>query len=114
MANFGLFDKPYIKLGTNSDTCYICVKDECSKEHKDAHDVIFEHRGKLTDKFVFYIRRSGQDTCICFDCFKKLYETIIKGEMPEEVLEDVQAVEETQEAVTTEETSKKNTKKQSK
>lgn len=82
MANFGLYNKPYIKLGTSNTVCYCCIKDECEATRRNAHDVTFEHLGKLENEMVFYIRRSGQDTCICFDCFKKLYEDIVAAEMP--------------------------------
>lgn len=84
MANFGLYDKPYIKVGTSNTVCYCCIKDECETTRRNAHDVTHDHLGKLENKMVFYIRRSGQDTCICFDCFKKLYENIIAAEMPVE------------------------------
>lgn len=82
MANFGLYEKPYIKIGTSSDVCYCCVKDTCAKEQRDAYDVTHELRGRIADQLVFYIRRSGVDTCICFDCFKKLYEDIVAKELP--------------------------------
>ena len=72
MANFGLYSKPYIKIGTSNTVCYCCIKDECETTRRNAHDVTHEHLGRLENKMVFYIRRSGQDTCICFDCFKKL------------------------------------------
>ena len=84
MANFGLYSKPYIKVGTSNTVCYCCIKDECKTTRRNAHDVTHEHLGRLENKMVFYIRRSGQDTCICFDCFKKLYEEIVASEMPVE------------------------------
>lgn len=91
MANFGLYEKPYIRFGTSGDVCYCCVKEECEKGERNAHDVTHELTGKVENKMVFYIRRSGVDTCICFDCFKKIYEGIIAFEMPtEEVAEPVQ------------------------
>lgn len=85
MANFDLYYKPYIKLGTDKTVCYCCIKDECaSSSNSDVHDVTFNQLGKLENKLVFYIRRSGQDTCICFDCFKKIYEQIIADELKQE------------------------------
>lgn len=115
MANFGLLDKPYIKLGTSSDVCYCCLKSTCERERRDVYDVTNELKGRIEDKQVFYIRRSGQDTCICFDCFKEIYEDIIKMEMPvvEEALTE-QVTEETTETTTDaspETTKKSSTKK---
>lgn len=72
MANFGLYERPYIKIATTNDICYCCHKDICMKERRDAFDVAHELRGKLENQLVFYIRKSGQDTCICFDCLKEL------------------------------------------
>lgn len=84
MANFGLYTKPYIKMGTNQTVCYCCIKDECERTGRNAHDVTFEQLGKHEHKMVFYIRRSGQDTCICLDCFKKIYEQIVSEEIQDE------------------------------
>lgn len=84
MANFGLYTKPYIKMGTNQTVCYCCIKDECERTGRNAHDVTFEQFGKHEHKMVFYIRRSGQDTCICLDCFKKIYEQIVSEEIKDE------------------------------
>lgn len=80
MANFGLCEKPYVKIGTSSDICYCCQKDICEIERRDAYDVAHELRGRLENQFVFFIRRSGQDTCICFDCLKKISKELIAEE----------------------------------
>jgi len=84
MANFGLYNKPYIKMGTRQTVCYCCIKDECENTGRNAHDVTHEQTGKHENEMVFYIRRSGQDTCICLNCFKKLYEEIVSTEIKEE------------------------------
>lgn len=84
MANFGLYSKPYIKMGTKQTVCYCCIKDECERTHRNVHDVTYEQLGKHEHKMVFYIRRSGQDTCICLDCFKKIYEQIVSEEIKDE------------------------------
>lgn len=84
MANFGLYTKPYIKMGTNQTVCYCCVKDECERTGRNVHDVTYDQYGKHEHKMVFYIRRSGQDTCICLDCFKKIYEQIVSEEIKDE------------------------------
>lgn len=118
MANFGLYSKPYIKMGTNQTVCYCCIKDECERTGRNVHDVTHEQLGKHEHKMVFYIRRSGQDTCICLECFKKIYEQIVSDEIKdeEEVVEVAvkTQVETSKEASTNEETETKTTKKNNK
>lgn len=113
MANYGLYEKPYIRLGHSGDVCYCCVKEECSKGSKDAYDVTHDLTGKQEDKMIFHIRRNAQDTCICFDCFKRIYEDIIQFEMqanaPIEIDEPT-----TEDTASKEEESKKPTKKTTK
>lgn len=103
MANFGLYNKPYIKMGTRQTVCYCCIKDECNNTGRNAHDVTHEQLGKHENQMVFYIRRSGQDTCICLNCFKKLYEEIVSEEIvDEEPQQEVTApTEETSEEAST-------------
>lgn len=84
MANFGLYNKPYIKMGTRQTTCYCCIKDECERTNRNVHDVTHDQLGKHEHQMVFYIRRSGQDTCICLNCFKKIYEQIVSEEIKDE------------------------------
>lgn len=104
MANFGLYTKPYIKMGTSQTVCYCCIKDECERTQRNVHDVTYEQYGKHEHKMVFYIRRSGQDTCICLDCFKKIYEQIVSEEMmnEKEIVETSEPVETSTEATTNE------------
>lgn len=100
MANFGLYEKPYVKLGTSSDICYCCHKEICENERRDAYDVAHELKGRLDSQFVFFIRRSGQDTCICFDCLKKIANELTANE--EEVTTET-ATETTEEVIVAEE-----------
>ena len=92
-------------MGTSQTVCYCCIKDECERTHRNVHDVTFEQLGKHEHKMVFYIRRSGQDTCICLDCFKKIYEQIVSEEIKdeEEVVEAPAPVETPKEEAPTEE-----------
>lgn len=92
MANFGLYEKPYVKLGTSNDVCYCCHKDICEMERRDAYDVAHELRGRLDNQFVFYIRRSGQDTCICFDCLRNIANELTAN-TTEEIVEETVATE---------------------
>lgn len=101
MANFGLYEKPYIKLGTSSDICYCCHKEICENERRDAYDVAHELRGSLDNQFVFYIRKSGQDTCICFDCLKKIADELTSN-TTEEITTNTEEVLEVKETVETE------------
>ena len=120
MANFGLYEKPYVKIGTSSDVCYCCQKDICDVERRDAYDVAHELRGRLENQFVFFIRRSGQDTCICFDCLKNIANELtandkdIKEEVNEiatTVTEEVTAETTTEEVKETKKASNKKTNK---
>lgn len=112
MANFGLYTKPYIKMGTNQTVCYCCIKDECERTGRNVHDVTHEQLGKHEHKMVFYIRRSGQDTCICLDCFKKIYEQIVSEEIKDEeetVAAPVESQVETSNEASTNESEEKET-----
>lgn len=116
MANFGLYEKPYIKLGSRNDVCYCCLKDTCEKEKRDTHDITHDLKGNLENLKVFYIRRSGQDLVICLDCFKNVYETIIQEELEfnkeaTTVIDDKEIAEPVTEEIVIEETKKASIKK---
>lgn len=87
MANFGLYDRPFIKIAGALDYCYTCCTKKCKEKDKHPSEVIAEETGKLRDQLVLYIRRSGVDTCICQNCLKELSNELLPKE--ENIKEEV-------------------------
>lgn len=116
MANYGLYEKPYVKLAGSQDFCYTCFKEKCNNERRNPADIMIEEQGKIADQFVFFIRRSGVDTCICFDCLKKISKDLLPEEVVTEepiVIDSIEESDTVKEEVT-KETAKESKKKDSK
>lgn len=97
----------YMKIGTAKDSCYICARKLGTDSSRDAYDAMRALEGKVENKKVITIRKSGIDACICMDCLKEIYDehispTILLEKATAPVIEDP--------AVTTEEEPKTKTK----
>lgn len=115
MANYGLMNKPYIKYGNRENVCYVCSKEKSLTEKLPMDESVYRLKGHLEHKQTFYINKRGEDTCICFDCFKRVYKEIISAEMPieekEEEVTEKAVEEEVKEEPKKTSNSKKNNKK---
>lgn len=93
-----------IRQGVYSDICIFCLQKEWDKSKENLADLKHDMLGKLEHTPIFFIRRNGQDTCMCFDCLEeqnqlaKQYlneiESCYKRNTGQSVEESVQKVEE--------------------
>lgn len=93
-----------IRQGVYSDICIFCLQKEWDKSKENLADLRHDMLGKLEHTPIFFIRRNGQDTCMCFDCLEeqnqlaKQYlneiESCYKRNTGQSIEESVQKVEE--------------------
>lgn len=72
----------YMKIGNAKDACYICAKKDSTIKRRDVYDILRSFEGKIENKKVIVVKRSGIDTCICMDCIEEVYNTHIKTTLP--------------------------------
>lgn len=69
---FNRFEKyKNIRQGVYSDVCIFCLQKEWDKSKRNIADIKYDMLGKLEYTPIFFIRKSGQDTCICLDCLQE-------------------------------------------
>lgn len=105
-TNFNQINE-YMKIGSSKDSCWICAKKMGVQGSRDAYDTLRSLEGKVENKKVIVIRRSGIDTCICMDCVKTIHDehiapTIIAKDNNEQA-EAIKEGQETKEAEAKEE-----------
>lgn len=72
----------YMKLGSAKDSCYICAKKLGTNESRDAYEAMRALQGKMENKKIVTINKSGIDACICMDCIKDIYDEHIYPTLP--------------------------------
>lgn len=60
-----------IRQGVYSDICIFCLQKEWDKSKENIADLKYKMLGKLEHTPIFFIRRNGQDTCMCLDCLEE-------------------------------------------
>lgn len=80
-----------IRTADADDVCMFCLKKGIENlEHKNietVNDLKYNMKGKLNNQKIFYIRKHGQDVCICFDCFHELNQEILDIENKDKPLQ---------------------------
>lgn len=75
----------YVKRGGRHDYCYICAKKKAKIVKKDASTVINSMKGHMENVPVLFFKKNGEETCICMDCMRELYEEHILPAIVKEV-----------------------------
>lgn len=96
MALYQNFNKvnDYMKIGATKDSCYLCAKKLGANPDRDAYDTMRSLEGKVENKKVVVIRKSGIDACICMDCIKEIYDEHIAPDIIVEIPEDTTTTKE--------------------
>lgn len=92
-TNFNQLNE-YMKVGSATDSCYICAKKAGATSRRDAYETMRAFQGKVENQKVVSIRKSGIDACICMDCIKEIYDeyiapTLATEEVKEEPKEEI-------------------------
>lgn len=92
-TNFNQLNE-YMKVGSATDSCYICAKKAGATSGRDAYETMRAFQGKVENQKVVSIRKSGIDACICMDCIKEIYDeyiapTLATEEVKEEPKEEI-------------------------
>lgn len=75
-----------IRQGVSTDICIFCLEKEWKKRRINVGDLKYEMRGRLEYQPIFFIRKHGQDTCICLECLKE------QNELANEYIKETKAI----------------------